>query len=98
MNCPHCGSANTRVANTATPDKDTRATHSLIAKAAGVIGWWDPTDYRVRRRKCLRKSCAKRFDTVELEVGSLADAIDDARKPRTFQGMLRAIKPTAPRP
>jgi hypothetical protein len=98
MNCPKCGCTRTRVLNTATPGRDTRATHGLIAKAVSVIGWWDPVDLRARRRCCLRKSCGRRFDTVEVEVGSLGDAIGDAKrqpladgpKGLTFSGMVTA--------
>ena len=91
MDCPHCGHGVTRVVTTATPASESRANRSLIQKAARAIGWWDPTDYRARRRQCLRKSCAKRFDTVEIEVGSLSDAIADTGTPKTFRGLLNRV-------
>ena len=75
MDCPICGSKQTKVIDSREPgarrDRRGRRAH-ILGEVAPAWEWWS-ADYRARRRHCL--GCDHRWITIEVPLSDLEDVL-----------------------
>jgi len=79
MNCPECG-GQAKVLDSRSADNDNPRYSWLIEKGQSVYGWWAPSDFRLRKRRCLNDACNHRFITIEVSLNDLDGAFVDVKE------------------